>query len=129
MCAISMWRREKYLAKIKTNTNFIGSDGSSENNPKSNQLWDPLVTLATKRSNISIRQDPKKSPTKMGVRRKNLKSIKLARNMTIKAIAIQAICLLKSVLSPVNEFMVTSPAKRIGTVAARSNQSIDKNLF
>ena len=61
MLAISMCLLEKYLAKIRMMTILSGSTGSTEKNPKSNQLAAPL-TVCPKASRTAKKSSSEQKP-------------------------------------------------------------------
>src|SRR3989338_1713716 len=127
--AISMWRLEKYLAKIAIKINLIKSAGSKETSPNLNQLCAPLVEGAIRKRRIKKIADITKSPTKISVRRRNLQSKKLNTKKHMNKIPIHNTCLSNKKLWPTKEFIVTSPAPRIGTIAETRTQSRAKKLL
>jgi hypothetical protein len=105
-------------------TILMASEGWKEKIPTWNHDTAPFTTLPTINRRVSTAHDDKKSVTDTHVFLKNLKSTKLNPKKTTILKQIQDSCLTKNTLSPVKEFIVTSPAPRRGRVDKKSIQSI-----
>jgi len=100
------------------------SDGWKEKPPKENQLCAPLAVCPKKNKTSNRLEKIIKSATKISVLFKNLKSIKEREKSATKEIPIHINWRLKKEVSLVKDSIVTSPAKRTGTINNMSNQSM-----
>src|SRR3989338_2877156 len=107
----------------------MGSAGSKNTPPNENQLWAPFVDSATKKRSTNKNTEAINIPTKTSVRRRNLQSKKLSKKKQVNEIPIHTTCLSNKEPSPTKEFIVTSPAPRIGTIEETKTQSRAKKLL
>src|SRR3989338_11388127 len=114
--AISIWRREKYFARMRMRMSLIGSTGCTLNRPKSNQLCAPFTTLPALKRRSKREAPPRKRTNNTSLLRKNRQSMKLPAKNATKDMSIHTSCFEKNVLP--EELSVQGAASSLTAVGA-----------
>ena len=124
--AISICRREKYLAKMTTRASLTKSDGWKEKTPRENQLAAPRETCPMRKRSDNMAHEATNKPTETHVFLKKRKSIKLHPKKTPRAMTIQMICRMKK-LPPAPALAAPVPATIV--VTGPPNELIVTNQY